>query len=185
MLCLKRQFAGLRYGLYITVQLQRVVGDSSVDSELPFCAKGTYRGDPVGLYLYPRRSFLTAEISLPLVMSDREEGGAKGLLLPHHQTGKCVSCVARCSFADGTIYSRGIVVFKYLLLAARANSRELLPSLRQFFFPPLSPFRPARESLSPVSLSLSRLLFYSISLSSPVPSYPSNPLTALAIATGP
>jgi len=40
LLCLKRQFAGLRYGLYITVQLLWVVGDSSVDSELPFCTKG-------------------------------------------------------------------------------------------------------------------------------------------------
>lgn len=67
MLCLKRQFAGLRYGLYITVQLLRVVGDSSVDSELPFCAKGAYRGGPVE-YLYPHRSLLAAEISLPRAM---------------------------------------------------------------------------------------------------------------------
>lgn len=29
LLCLKRQFAGLRYGLYIMAQLVRVVGDSS------------------------------------------------------------------------------------------------------------------------------------------------------------
>lgn len=40
----------------------------------------------------------------------REEG-----LSPPSTSGKCISCVARCSFADDTIYSRYIVVFKYLL----------------------------------------------------------------------
>lgn len=46
-LCLKRQFAGLRYGLYITAQLLRMVGDSSVDSELLlFCAKGDSPREP-------------------------------------------------------------------------------------------------------------------------------------------
>lgn len=51
LLCLKRQFAGLRYGLYITAQLVRVVGDSSL-AIAPLCSAGPRareRGLSVGL----------------------------------------------------------------------------------------------------------------------------------------
>lgn len=107
----------------------------------PFVRRGLTDEGPVG-HLYPRRSFLAAELSLPRVMPDRGEGG---LLLPHHRTGKCVSCVARCSFADGTIYSRGIVVFKYPLLPRERTLTEFLPPL---IFSPLSPFSLSRVSPS-------------------------------------
>lgn len=64
--------------------------------------------------------------------------------------GKCVSCVARCSFADGTIYSRGIVVFKYLLVP---RERDPASCLRPFvLFDRLFSFLP--RSLSSCSLSL-------------------------------
>jgi len=130
------------------VQLLRVVGDSSVDSELPFCAKGTYRGGPVG-YLYPQRSFLAAEISLPRVMPYHGPS-----ILPPSGTGKCVSCVARCSFADETIYSRGIVVFKYPLLPReRTFASSFLRSAN--FFPTfaLPSFSLPHVSLSPPPLT--------------------------------
>lgn len=137
MLCLKRQFASLRYGLYITVQLLRVVGDSSVDSELPFCAKGTYRGGPVGyLYLYPHRSFLAVEISLPRAVPD--QGGGPSTPPPSDRQMRFLCSSLLVCGQDDLLsrYSR----IQISSLAARANPRELLPPLRQFF----PRFRPSR-----------------------------------------
>lgn len=59
----------------------------------------------------------------------------RGPCSPPPTSGKCISCVARCSFADDTIYSRYIVVFKYLLTARWTSFTSLflppsfLPSL--------------------------------------------------------
>lgn len=127
MLCLKRQFAGLRYGLYITVQLLRVVGDSSVDSELPFCAKGAYRGGPVE-YLYPHRSLLAAEIS-PYPAPCRIMGPSTPPPSDRQMRFLCSSLLV-CGRDDLlSRYSR----IQISSLAARASLREILPPLRQFF----------------------------------------------------
>lgn len=94
-----------------------VVGDSSLDSKLPFARA---RGLPVGPAGSPCSSFSASSLLEPLPAASRSatsphggispprvrEGSAGPPTTPHHLTGKCVSCVARCSFADGTIYSR-------------------------------------------------------------------------------
>lgn len=174
LLCLKRQFAGLRYGLYITAQLLRMVGDSSVDSELLlFCAKGIHRARiPPALFLFP------LAVKSPLLVLCR----TRGLLLSHHLAGKCVSCVARCLFVDGTIYSRySRIQISACRASERARSRELLfcfalrRFLLRFFVPPSSLLLLFLFVLSPSAL-LSISLF---SISSCAP----NPLTLFAIAT--
>lgn len=151
LLCLKRQFAGLRYGLYITAQLLRVVGDSSVDSELSF-ARGDLLWASFGPYLSlpePLAPLLPLHGGIsPLLVVPRD----RGLLHPHRLAGKCVSCVARCSFADGTIYSRysRTAVFKYLLAGANEISRASSSTAADFFC--LRP--PCRPPRRPVSLRL-------------------------------
>lgn len=97
LLCLKRQFAGLRYGLYI---MRTALRDSSVDREsfclLPFafCLRGweRTRGRVDERGYSPFHSFQ-----------------ARRRLGRHC---KCISCVAHCSFAKGR-FTRW-VVFKYL-----------------------------------------------------------------------
>lgn len=86
LLCLKRQFAGLRYGLYI---MRTALRDSSVDRE-------AFR-----LYLRGSR--------------ERTGGRERISLLKARRLGrhcKCISCVSHCSFAEGR-FTRW-VVFKYL-----------------------------------------------------------------------
>lgn len=178
MLCLKRQFAGLRYGLYITVQLLRVVGDSSVDSELPFCAKGAYRGGPVE-YLYPHRSLLAAEIS-PYPAPCRIMGPSTPPPSDRQMRFLCSSLLV-CGRDDLlSRYSR----IQISSLAARASEPSRDPSSAPPIFSLLSPYHRLTASRLSVSSLLSRLPFCPISLS-PALSCPPNPLTALAIATGP
>lgn len=123
LLCLKRQFAGLRYGLYITVRLLRVVGDSSVDSaSKPPLAdlRGPY-GGPSGPERAPYTPTIPSRGEISPLGSHTER--TRGLLLPHQLAGKCVSCVARCSFVRTGRFTLAVYSYSNIFLP-RARASE-------------------------------------------------------------
>lgn len=156
MLCLKRQFTGLRYGLYITVQLLRVVGDSSIDSELPFCAKGGLPARALSVrHLYPHRSLLAAEISLPRAMP-----GSAGPSTPPPSARQM-----RFLCSSLLVCGRDDLLSRYKsysnILSCRASEPSRAPSSANFF----PAFRPSALLAASRRAFLPRLLVYPISLS--------------------
>lgn len=151
LLCLKRQFADLRYGRYITSRLLRLVLVEEIACsivyvcvcEFPFaCARDEDLSWGLGPSL-PLHFSRWAESLLPA-----ECQGAS--YFPTTFVSKCVSCVARCSFADGTIYSW------YSRIQISSCARSLASSFPRRHRDSFSPF----VFLSSLSLFLLSLLVW-------------------------
>jgi hypothetical protein len=193
LLCLKRQFADLRYGLYITARLPRwwwwwwwwwEIARSIVRASLPFAdlARGPIGASPDSVHSHHS----SLQRSLPSTPPCRANPGPFASPPAGRQMRFLCSSLLVCGRDDLlSRYSR--IQISSCRARERASERDLAelpvrfadfstdfvlpPSLCRLFSSPLRPPTPSTLDSLPISLSS-------------VPSCAPNPLTAFAIATG-
>lgn len=133
--------------IYYGATCYAMVGDSSLDSELPFFSRGEGKGET--LAWTPMGASSNRTVPSRAGSSLLYPGAPEASYRPTIWPGKCVSCVARCSFADGTIYSRGYSRIQISSCAGRDPASclvalvlppFLIASSRSPSFSPLLPF---------------------------------------------